>query len=228
MDDKWVVGYKRLWKMRSQAPIVTENWADSEWAKGRTDYITFLIRVEAPEILTEAQKVQEGLRAFSCADPYPVEYLHLTIKETGCFLVDKKENEDEIKRDEVSKLVESARKVLDGVEGFTINVQNLNHFRSNIVAEAHDRGEIREMNSRLLGLEGVQKMGYDYPSFQPHMSLGQFKGTEDHDQLVEYLEVNRETSLGGFKVEKVSLVKAILPVNDRYPVLEILDTITLG
>ena len=56
----------------------------------------------------------------------------------------------------------------------------------------------------------------------------QFKGTEDHDQLVEYLEANRETALGGFKVEKVSLVKAILPVNDRYPVLEILDTITLG
>ena len=228
MDDKWVVGYKRLWKMRSQAPIVTENWADSEWAKGRTDYITFLIRVEAPEILTEAQKVQEGLRAFSCADPYPVEYLHLTIKETGCFLVDKKENEDEIKRDEVSKLVESARKVLDGVEGFTINVQNLNHFRSNIVAETHDRGEIREMNRRLLGLEGVQKMRYDYPSFLPHMSLCQFKGTEDHDQLVEYLEANRETVLGGFKVEKVSLGKAILPVNDRYPVLEIQDTITLG
>ena len=228
MDDKWVAGYKRLWKMRSQAPIVTENWANSEWAKGRTDYITFLIRVEAPEIITAAQKVQEGLRAFSCADPYPAEYLHLTVKETGCFLVDEKENEDEIKRDEVSKLVESARKVLDGVEGFTVNVQNLNHFRSNIVAEAHDRGEIREMNRRLLGLEGVQKMGYDYPSFLPHMSLCQFKGTEDHDQLVEYLEVNRETAVGGFKVEKVSLVKVILPVNDRYPVLEILDTITLG
>ena len=228
MDDKGVAGYKRLWKMRSQAPIVTENWANSEWAKGRTDYITFLIRVEAPEIITAAQKVQEGLRAFSCADPYPAEYLHLTVKETGCFLVDEKENEDEIKRDEVSKLVETARKVLDGVEGFTVNVQNLNHFRSNIVAEAQDRGEIREMNRRLLGLEGVHKMGYDYPSFLPHMSLCQFKGTEDHDQLVEYLEVNRETAVGGFKVEKVSLVKVILPVNDRYPVLEILDTITLG
>ncbi len=228
MNDGWVAGYKRLWQMRSQAPIVTESWANSEWARGRTDYITFLIRVEAPEIITVAQKIQEELKAYRCADPYPAEYMHLTVKETGCFLVDEKESEDEITREELTKLVESAREALNGLEGFTVNVQNLNHFRSNIVAETHDGGEIREMNRRLLGLEGVQKMGYDYPSFLPHMSLCQFKGTEDHDQLVEHLEANRETALGGFKVEKVSLVKAILPVNDRYPALEVLDTINLG
>ncbi len=228
MNDEWVAGYKRLWQMRNQAPIVTESWANSEWAKGRTDYITFLIRVEAPEIIAAAQKAQEGLRAFSCADPYPPEYMHLTVKETGCFLVNEKESEDEITREELTNLVESAREALDGLEEFTVNVQNLNHFRSNIVAEAHDGGEIREMNRRLLRLEGVQKIGYDYPSFLPHMSLCQFKGTEDHGQLVEHLEANRVAALGGFKVEKVSFVKAVLPVEERYPVLEVLDTITLG
>ena len=228
MDDKWVAGYQRLWNMRCQVPKVTTNWANSEWARGRTDYITFLIRVEVPEIIRAAQKIQENLSAFSCADPYPPEYLHLTVKETGCFLVNEMESEDEIIREELTKLVKSAREALDGLEVFTVNVQNLNHFRSNIVAEAHDRGEIREMNRRLLRLEGVQKMGYDYPSFLPHMSLCQFKGTEDHDQLVDYLKANRETALGNFKVEKVSLVKAILPVEDRYPALEVLDTINLG
>jgi len=228
MNDEWVAGYQRLWQMRSHAPIVTESWANSEWARGRTDYITFLIKVEAPEIITAAQKAQEGLRAFSCVDPYPAEYLHLTVKETGCFLVDEKESEDEITREEITKLVESAREALGSQEGFTVNVQNLNHFRSNIVAEAHDGGEIREMNKKLMGLEGVQKLGYDYPSFLPHMSMCQFKETDDHDQLVEYLEKNRETALGGLKVDRLSLVKAVLPVEERYPVLEVLDTITLG
>lgn len=228
MDDDWVAGYQGIWSMRKQPPVVTESWADSEWARGRTDYITFLIRVRSPRIISAAKKVQEDLRAFKCADPYPVEYMHLTVKETGCFLVDKKEYEDEITREELNRLVESARDVLDGLEGFTVNIQNLNHFRSNIVAEAHDGGEIREMNRRLMGLESVKKMRYDYPRFLPHMSLCQFKEAEDHDQLVEYLEANRETTLGGFNVKKVSLVKAILPVKDRYPVLEVLDTITLG
>lgn len=228
MEDQWVSMYQRIWEMRNQSPIVTESWVNSEWAKGRTDYITFLIRIHAPGIIVETQKVQEGLRTFSCADPYPVEYLHLTVKETGCFLVDEKLSEDEITRDELGKLVESARDALEGLEGFIVNVKNLNHFRSNIVAEARDTGEIREMNRRLLGLDGVQKLRNDYPRFLPHMSLCQFKGTEDHNQLVRYLEENRETALGDFKVEKVSLVKAILPVEYRYPVLEVLDTITLG
>jgi 2'-5' RNA ligase len=228
MDDQWVSGYQRIWRMRNQSPIVTKSWANSEWAKGRTDYITFLIRVQAPGIITEAQKAQESLRAFSCPDPYPVEYLHLTVKETGCFLVDEKESEDEITRDELGKLMESAREALEGMEGFIVNIKNLNHFRSNIVAEARDMGEIREMNRRLLGLDGVQKLRNDYPRFLPHMSLRQFKGTEDHDQLVRYLEQNRETALGSFNVEKVNLVKAILPVEDRCPVLEVLDTVTLG
>lgn len=228
MDDDWVAGYQGIWSMRKQPPVVTESWADSEWARGRTDYITFLIRVRSYEIISTAQKVQEDLRAFSCADPYPVEYMHLTVKETGCFLVDKKENEDEITREELNKLVESARDVLDGLEGFTVDIQNLNHFRSNIVAEARDMGEIREMNRRLLGLEGVQKMGYDYPRFLPHMSLCQFKGLDDYTALIEYLEENRETSFGEFIVNNVELVKAILPVKERYPVLETIHRFRLG
>ena len=60
------------------------------------------------------------------------------------------------------------------------------------------------------------------------MSMCQFKETDDHDQLVEYLEKNRETALGCLNVDRLSLVKAVLPVEERYPVLEVLDTITLG
>jgi 2'-5' RNA ligase len=104
----------------------------------------------------------------------------------------------------------------------------MNHFRSNIVAEAHDGGEIREMNRRFMGLEGVQAMNYDYPSFLPHMSLCQFKGTEEHERLVKYLEEKRDTELGSFRVESVDLVKAILPAKERYPVLETIHMFRLG
>lgn len=228
MDDEWAAGYHRLWEMRNQHPIVIESWANSEWARGRTDYITFLVRVEAPGIIAIAQKVQEGLRAFRCADPIPAEYLHLTVKETGCFLVDEKGSEDEITREGISKLVESATEALDGLKSFNADIRYLNHFRSNIVAEAHDGGEVREMNRRLMGLEGVQTMNYDYPSFLLHMSLCQFKGTEEHERLVRYLEENRETILGELSVESVELVKAILPVQEGYPVLETVHTFKLG
>lgn len=228
MADEWVSGYQNLWEIREQPPIVTESWANSDWAKGRTDYITFLIRVKAPEILETAQKVQDGLRAFRCTDPFPAEYLHLTVKETGCFLVDEKESDDEITGDGITRLVESAMEVIDGMKKFKVDIRKINHFRSNIVAEAHDGGEIREMNRRLMGLDGIKALNYDYPRFLPHMSLCQFNGTNDYEGLLGYLEENRETSLGDFNVEYVDLVKAILPVKGRYPVLEPIHTFRLG
>ncbi len=114
------------------------------------------------------------------------------------------------------------------MKGFKVDIRNMNHFRSNIVAEAHDGGEIRKMNRKLMGMEGVQAMKYDYPRFLPHMSLCQFKGAEEHERLIGYLEENRETILGEFRVESVDLVKAILPVKERYPVLEMIHTFRLG
>lgn len=228
MAEDWCTGYQRLWNRRTQPPIVTEGWADSDWARGRTDYITFLIRVEAPEIIAASQRAQEGLRAFSCVDPFPPEYLHLTIKETGCFLVDEKGSDDEITREGINLLVESATEALDGMEGFKVDIRNINNFRSNIVAEAHDGGEIREMNRRLMGLDGVKEMGYDYPRFLPHMSLCQFKGLDDYTGLIGFLEENRETGFGDFMVKNVELVKAILPVKGRYPVLETKHRFRLG
>ena len=220
MSDGWAFGYQRLWEMRKQPPIVTESWVDSDWARGRTDYITFLIRVEISEIVEKAQIVQDGFRDFRCADPFPTEYLHLTVKETGCFLVDEKERDDEITGEGINQLIESANEALDGMKEFKVEIRNINHFRSNIVAEAHDGGEIREMNRRLMSLDGVKAMNYDYPSFLPHMSLCQFKGLDDYTGLIGYLEGNRETSLGEFMVNNVELVKAILPVKKRYPTLE--------
>ncbi len=228
MDAGWDSGYKMLWGRRAEPPIVAEGWADSDWARGRTDYLTFLIRVEAPSIVAAAQRVQEGLEAFSCADPFPSEYLHLTVKETGCFIVDEKEGDDEITREGIDQLVISATKALDGMQVFKVGIRNVNNFRSNIVTEAHDGGEIREMNRRLMGLDGVKAMDYDYPRFLPHMSLCQFKGLDDYTGLIGYIEENRETSFGDFRVKNVELVKAILPVKGRYPVLETIHRFRLG
>ena len=79
-----------------------------------------------------------------------------------------------------------------------------------------------------MGLDGIKALNYDYPRFLPHMSLCQFNGTNDYEGLLGYLEENRETSLGDFNVEYVDLVKAILPVKGRYPVLEPIHTFRLG
>ena len=61
-------GYRNLWGIRRSPPVVTENWVDNEWAKGRTDYLTFLVRVDDSGIRLGVSEVQESFRGFSCAD----------------------------------------------------------------------------------------------------------------------------------------------------------------
>ncbi len=45
MDQSVRDAYEATWGRRRNPPIVTENWVDNDWAKGRTDYLTFLIKV---------------------------------------------------------------------------------------------------------------------------------------------------------------------------------------
>lgn len=221
-------GYRNLWSMRTSPPVVTESWVDNDWSKGRTDYLTFLIRIDDVDIIRRVSETQESLKAFSCADCFPPEYLHVTVKETGCFLVEEPLNDDEFSSETLKDLIEEAKKALEGVQGFEIEFKNINHFRSNIVVEARDDGSVREMNRRLMTLAGVQKQGYDYPKFLPHMSICQFKSTDGYDEFINHLETKRQNNIGRVHVKHVDLVKAILPKKDRYPVLEPLTSFKLG
>jgi len=92
---------------------------------------------------------------------------------------------------------------------------------------ARENGEVREMNRRLMGLDGVKKMGYDYPKFLPHMSICQFSSTDGYNEFIDHLETKRESNIGRVQVKQVDLVKAILPTKGRYPVLEPLTSFKL-
>ena len=130
------------------------------------------------------------------------------------------------------ELLRAAKKIakdtVTEINSFTITFQNINHFRSNIIVEAHNDGYVREMNRRLMEIEGVRKLPYDFPRFLPHMSVAQFKCNEEHDKLVDKLEELRSVSIGEMKISQLDLVKAILPTKGRYPILEVLDSYQLG
>lgn len=227
MDQLVREAYESTWGRRRDPPIVMESWVENDWAKGRTDYLTFLIRVGDESVARATRVVQDAFSGFNCLDPFPQEYLHVTVKETGCFLTDALPEEDELTKGKVEDLIEGASEALSGVNCFEIKFENINHFRSNIVVEAHDSGEIREMNRRLMDLDGVKKLGYDYPRFLPHMSICQFNCGEDHDKLVDLMEGMRDSEAGSLYVESIELVKAVLPVTGRNPILETIEIFKL-
>lgn len=220
--------FNQIWETRYQPPYVTDSWVNNEWAKGRTEYLTFLIRVRERKIIERIKKIQAELADYECIDSFPEEYFHITVKELNYFLVAEKQSPDEYTEEELPKLIKGAQERLKPFKPFKLRLENLNNFKSTVCVQAHDRGVIRNINGALLQIPGIQKLKNDYPRFLPHLSIAQYKSTEDYEQLTQYLEHNRETKVGSLKVDSIKLVIAELPINGRYPKLKDLEEFRLG
>jgi len=218
--------FDAIWEQRYQSPFILESWTDNDWSKGRTKYLTFLIKINDQSIKKQVTIVQEKLAEYRCIDPFPLDYLHLTVKEIGLFLVEEKIAEDEITRAELGLLIDKAGKIIKQYESFEINLERLNNFKAVVCVEGHDGGVIREINKNLGEKLRLKSLIHD-PGFLPHMSITQYKSTEDYQELIQYLEKERDTSIGTVIVDNVELVTAHLPVSGKYPRIEILEEFPL-
>jgi len=218
--------FDAIWEQRYQSPLILESWTDNDWAKGRTKYITFLIKINDQQIKKQVKIVQEKLAEYKCIDPFPLDYLHLTVKETGLFLVEEKTADDEITRAELKQMVDEARKIIKQYESFKITLERLNNFKAVVCVEGHDGGVMREINKNLREKLRLKSLTHD-PGFLPHMSITQYKSPEDYQELLQYLEKERDTSIGTLMVDNVELVIAHLPISGKYPRIEILEEFPL-
>lgn len=219
--------FNRVWAKRRQEPVVTGSWVDNDWAKGRTLYLTFLVRVTDGKIIEAVEETQSALTGFPCVDPFPANYFHLTVKETGCFLVEEKKALDEYTWEELPDLIEAARETLGGFKPFNVRLENLNNFKSTVCIQCHDGGVIRDMNRAMLEIPGIMKLRNDSPRFLPHLSIAQYKSVEGYRRLIEYLEKHRETYFGALRVGSIELAMAELPKRGRYPKLRPIEEFRL-
>ncbi len=213
--------FDAVWERRNQSPYVMGSWTDNDWAKGRTQYLTFLVRAQDPKILEKVASVQRNLSRYSCIDPLPSKYLHLTVKEMNCFLTDNKKNEDEYTRKELDEISREATEVIKTYEAFDVRLERLNNFTSVVCIEGHDGGTIRSINAELREKTGLTTLQND-PNFLPHMSIALYKSNEDYPELISYLEKARDTLIGTIHIDSVQLVIAHLPETKGYPRLEVL------
>lgn len=204
-----------------------ENWVQNDWAKGRTEYLTFLVKVKDQTIIDRIRDIQSNIAEYQCIEPFPREYLHITVKEIGCFLAQEKKNEDELTKEELYKIISEAREILEKYSPFEARLEKLNNFKSAVVIQAQDGGVTREINGALLDIPGIQKMGYDYPRFLPHVSIAQYQSVEEYEEFIKYLEQNRDIKVGPLKIDTVELVIAHLPVRERFPRLETIEVFKL-
>ena len=186
--EKQVEEYNLVWEKRNQTPDVTENWVKNNWALGRNQYLTFLIKVNDDAIIERVKEIQSELSQFTCVDPFPPEYFHISIKGAG-FLVPQKTEKDEITKNEIPRIIREARTRLKKYSPFEMNLENLNNFVSAIVVQAHDGGVVRHIHETLGEIPGFIKASY-YPGYLPHLSIAQYKSADEYTELIKHLEQN--------------------------------------
>ena len=207
-----------VWKGRNiiQPKIIEKNWVDSysEWAKGRNQYLTFLIRVGEEKIINRIVEIQNKLSAIPCVDPFPKEYLHVTVKGCG-FLAESEDYEDNVMTNNIGRIISQAQENLKAHSRFEVLLSRLNIFEEVVFIEVHDKGRIGVINKELQSIQEIKKMKHDYPKLLPHISITQFQNTQEFTKLIGCLEELRETEFGELTVNYIDLVTAHL--SGKYP-----------
>jgi len=216
------------WKGRNliQPRIIEKSWIDSynEWAKGRNQYLTFLIRVRDEKVVNKIIEIQNKLSTIPCVDPFPKEYLHITVKECG-FLAESEEYKDNVLSGSLERIITQAQEILHAHSRFEVLLSKLNIFQDVVFIEIHDEGRIGVINRQLQSIQEIRKVEYDYLNLLPHISISQFQNKQQFNRLVRYLEELRETEFGAITVNHIELVNAQL--SGRYPTLETIHTFKL-
>jgi 2'-5' RNA ligase len=224
-EDRTESRFADIWRERNKIqPEITIDWVDNDWAKGRNQFLTFLIRIRDEKLIQKIIEIQDKLSTVPCVDPFPKDYLHITVKGCG-FPVESEIHEDDILIENLQKIVSQAKEVLQTFHKFNVLLPKLNIFSNVVLVEVHDEGKIGELNKGLQAIPEIKKMKFDYPILLPHISIAQFQNNQEFARLICCLEELRETEFGELTVNYIELVNAHL--SGRYPTLKTLNAIEL-
>jgi 2'-5' RNA ligase len=218
--------FAAVWRERKGIqPEITSDWADSDRAKGRSQFLAFLIRISDEKLILRIREIQDRLSTIPCFDPFPKDYFHITVKGCG-FLEKSEEHEDDILIENLQKIVSQAKEVLQAYCKFNAVLSKLNIFSDVVLVEVHDKGKIGELNKGLQAIPEIKKMKFDYPNLLPHISIAQFRNNQEFTRLISYIEKLRDTEFGELIVRYVELVNVHL--SGKYPSLKTIHAFRLG
>jgi len=209
-EDRVEGKFADIWARRHRIqPTITDDWVNTDWARGRNQLLTFHIRIRDRKLTRKIADIQDRLSNIPCVDRLAEDYLHITVKSCG-FLVESETYEDDIPTKNLKRIISRAEQILKAFHRFNVRLPKLNIFPDVVVVEVHDEGKIGDLNKELQAIPETKKMKFDYPDFLPHISIAQFKNNQDFTRLISCLEELRETELGQLAVNHIELVNAHL------------------
>jgi 2'-5' RNA ligase len=221
VDDR----FASFWERRSEIqPYVMKSLIDSDWSKGRNQFLVFLVKIKDENLIKKIGEVQEELSTIPCVHLLRKEPLHITVKGCG-FLVESVKQEDEVLKENLPRIIDQAREILRKFSKFDVLLARPNIFPDVVFVEVHDGGKIGELNRTLQLIPEIKKIKFDYPNFLPHISIALFKNSQQFTKLVSRLEKLRNTEFGTMTIDSIELLIAHL--DPRRPKLETKHTFRL-
>lgn len=198
---------------RRDTLVLEEATLEGQWAHGRAQYLTFLVRVEDRAAREHLARVVERIADIPGVEPYPADYWHIAVKGAG-FQVIKRTRDDEVLRQDVPRIANKARALLAQESAFNVQLGLANGFAQAVFLEIWCGERLVELNRRLT------EQAPEIPRFPidgallPHVSVARFSSNEGLAQLKKTIAGLRAEAPGpAFPIHRIDFVKVWLTEN---------------
>lgn len=181
--------------------------------------LSVLADVSGSAVRTQSLPLLDQLNEFSCLRVTPPDDLHLTAKLFNAG----RSSTERLDTDHVRQLI---GQIAADTTSFEVEFPRLNLFPDTVYAEADGDGALTELNRLFCQAAETTDTDRDCEAFIPHLTLGYFTDNEDYDELIDYMEANRDPGLPTLTVDELALV-SFDTTNDRHTVAETIDTYAL-
>lgn len=205
---------------------MVEDTLESEWRRGRSEFLAFLIPIEDPDARDHIAQTIASIEGIPGVQPYQESYWHITVKGLG-FRVDNPSQPDEISPEIADAVTAGARRTLDGAEQFQVSLGPVNSLAGVVCMEVEAGGSVEELNQRILDSHnGVPRSPAD-DLFLPHVSIAHFTSNDGLAQLKSTLQDLRDDRRIGptFTATRIDLILARLSASG--PTFELISSYPL-
>jgi len=186
---------------------LVEDTLESQWVRGRTDYLALLVQVQDAAVRRHIARFVSTITPVRGVEPYPEPYWHITIKGIG-FLVRDTPGPDEVSERELSQIREAAAAVLHQQPAFHARIGPISAFPEVVFLEIWDEGRVRDLNALLLeSVPLIPRYPVDGAVFLPHISIARFTSNEALVPLKQAVLRLREQGPGpALTVDRIDLI----------------------
>jgi 2'-5' RNA ligase len=173
--------------------------------------LALLIDLADSQVASAYRRLRTRLSEFACLASTPADELHLTVKlfdhaptaGTG-------EGSSSVS---AAQITDAVTEVVDDRDPFEVRFPQLNIFPDTVYAEVDDGGTLTELNQAVCQQPWATATDRDGQQFIPHLTLGYFDGAEEYEQLITFLEDNRDPEFPTTTVDELAVVAYDLTSN---------------